>query len=88
MSVLCDVSLTFSLLFVKGQTLVTVNCITTWEGVYQFTYEVNWGGGGICDSQDNILKACQDPGSPYVDNQVFMMTYAKCPSVQTSKAQG
>ncbi|XP_005095831.1 uncharacterized protein LOC101854317 [Aplysia californica] len=69
------------------QTLKTVNCIDTWEGVYQFTYEVNWGGGGICDHPDNRLKACQDPGSVYVDNQVFLMTYARCPGVQTSKSE-
>ncbi|CAL1544750.1 unnamed protein product [Lymnaea stagnalis] len=69
------------------QTLKTVNCITTWEGVYQFTYEVNWGGGGICDNPDSIVKACQDPGSAYVDNQVFLITYARCPSVQTSRSQ-
>ncbi|BFY99325.1 hypothetical protein BsWGS_02365 [Bradybaena similaris] len=69
------------------ETYRTVNCISTWEGVYQFTYEVDWGGGGICDNKDNLLKACQDPGSPYVDNQVFMITYARCPSVQTSKSE-
>ena len=70
-----------------GQTLRTVNCIDTWEGVYQFTYEVSWGGGGICDAPDSRIKACQDPGSAYVDNQVFLMTYARCPGVQTSKSE-
>ncbi|KAK7508265.1 hypothetical protein BaRGS_00000504 [Batillaria attramentaria] len=69
------------------QTLRTINCITTFEGVYQFTYEVSWGGGGICDNLDSQLKACQDPGSPYVDNEVFFMTYARCPEVQTSFSQ-
>ncbi|PVD22670.1 hypothetical protein C0Q70_15925 [Pomacea canaliculata] len=64
-----------------------VNCITTFEGVYQFTYEVSWGGGGICDNQDSQIKACQDPGSAYVDNEVFYMTYSRCPEVQTSYSQ-
>ena len=77
----------FLLLFPLGQTLVTVNCITTFEGVYQFTYEVSWGGGGICDTQDSQVKACQDPGSAYVDNEVFFMTYSRCAEVQTSYSQ-
>ncbi|KAH3847544.1 hypothetical protein DPMN_089869, partial [Dreissena polymorpha] len=63
---------------------VYINCISTFEGVYQFTYEVNYGGGGICDSPNNIIQACQDPGSSYIDNQVFRMTYAVCRDVSTS----
>ncbi|KAK3088306.1 hypothetical protein FSP39_017300 [Pinctada imbricata] len=62
-----------------------VNCITTFEGVYQFSYEVDEGGGGICNNPNSQIKACQDPGSPYVDNQVFRMTYQKCETVSTSK---
>ncbi|XP_050400479.1 uncharacterized protein LOC126817508 [Patella vulgata] len=69
------------------QTIQTVNCISTFEGVYQFTYEVNTGGGGICNSEESTLEACQDPGSEYVDNEVFLMNYGKCPDVQTSKKQ-
>ncbi|XP_076462580.1 uncharacterized protein LOC143294945 [Babylonia areolata] len=69
------------------QNLQTVNCITTFEGMYQFTYEVSWGGGGICDNLDSQIRACQDPGSAYVDNEVFFMTYARCPSVTTSYSQ-
>lgn len=63
--------------------LKDVNCITTWEGMYRFTYEVDVGGG-ICDSPDNVLTACQDPGSSYVDNRVFSMNFARCPGIQTS----
>ncbi|KAJ8306456.1 hypothetical protein KUTeg_017001 [Tegillarca granosa] len=62
-----------------------INCITTFEGVYQFSYEVDVGGGGICNNPKSQIKACQDPGSPYVDNQVFRMTYAKCADVSTSR---
>jgi hypothetical protein len=46
------------------------------------------GGGGICDSDDSILIACQEPGSPYVDNEVFTMDFAKCPAVQSSANLG
>ena len=64
---------------------VNVNCISTFEGVYQFTYEVDYGGGGICDNEDSQIRACQDPGSSYVDNQVFRIQYAKCRDVATSQ---
>lgn len=74
-------------MFTSGKALEIVNCKQTFEGVYQFSYEVNFGGGGICDNQDSIIKACQEPGSPYVDNQVFEMRFAKCSDVTSSSNQ-
>jgi hypothetical protein len=73
----------FSSLF-AGINLQTVNCKVTWEGTYQFTYEVDYGGGGICNSSGSAVVACQEPGSVYVDNQVFTMYFGKCPVVSTS----
>lgn len=61
-----------------------MNCKNTFEGVYNFTYEWNVGGGGICASPLSIIMACQEPGSPYVDNQVFTMKYGRCPDISTS----
>ena len=65
----------------------TVNCKQTFEGVYSFTYEVDQAGGGICDSDQSVIVACQEPGSPYVDNQVFNMNFGKCPEVSSSSNQ-
>lgn len=76
--------LTLYLQFVE-QSLEKINCVTTFEGVYQFSYEVDTGGGGICNHPDSQIKACQEPGSKYVDNEVFVMTYRKCLDVSTSK---
>jgi len=71
-----------------GITIQTVNCKVTWEGTYRFSYEVELGGGGICDSPGSAVVACQEPGSVYVDNQVFTMYFGKCPMVTTSVNQG
>jgi len=68
-------------------TLQTVNCKTTWEGTFGFSYEVDEGGGGICNSTMNAIVACQQPGSPYVDNQVFTMNFGKCKEVTSSLNQ-
>ena len=75
-------------LFITEKTLTTVNCKNTFEGVYHFTYEWDIGGGGICNSPHSQLVACQEPGSPYVDNEVFTMSYGKCPEVTTSENKG
>ena len=73
--------------FLVEQRIEKINCVTTVEGVYQFSYEVDQGGGGICNHPDSQIKACQEPGSPYIDNEVFLMTYRKCLDVSTSKNQ-
>ena len=67
-----------------GITLRTVNCKQTWEGTYRFRYEVEEGGGSICDSPGSAVVACQEPGSVYVDNQVFRIFFGRCSDVSTS----
>ena len=71
-------------LIIVGKELAVVNCRTTFEGVYRFTYEIDFGGGGICDNGNSHVIACQEPGSQYVDNQIFHMNFAKCPDVGSS----
>lgn len=82
LSSICQLTL---YLYFPEQSLEKINCVTTFEGVYQFSYEVDTGGGGICNHPDSQIKACQEPGSQYVDNDVFVMTYRKCLDVSTSK---
>lgn len=82
LSSICQLTL---YLYFPEQSLEKINCVTTFEGVYQFSYEVDTGGGGICNHPDSQIKACQEPGSQYVDNEVFVMTYRKCLDVSTSK---
>lgn len=71
------------------RTVTKMNCLTTIEGIYRFSYEV--GGsqslGGICDNPKNRIEACQNPGATSVDNTLFSMNYAKCKDVSTSTDQ-
>ncbi len=41
----------------------TVNCKNTFEGIYNFTYEMQEGGGGICAHPNSVIVACQEPGT-------------------------
>lgn len=68
---------------------IKMNCITTLEGVYQFSYEIFGADtvAGICNNPNSRIEACQDPGSAYVDNRMFYMNYTKCYGVSTSKDQ-
>ncbi|OAF71739.1 hypothetical protein A3Q56_00488 [Intoshia linei] len=68
-----------------SKTQKTVSCRSTFDGIYRFKYEVDIGGGGICDNPASKLVACQRPGSFYLDNQIFKMHFAPCIQVSTSK---
>ncbi|XP_005095832.1 uncharacterized protein LOC101854563 [Aplysia californica] len=67
----------------KDQT-PSLNCIDSIEGTFQFSYEIGGGGGGICNHSQNVLDACQVPGSPNYDNLAFSMSFKKCPAQQNS----
>jgi hypothetical protein len=72
-------------LHVSGRDIRKVNCNEMfWEGIYQFSYEMYIGGGGVCNNTNSLIKACQDYGCPYVDNEVFLMKYSSCPNVYAS----
>ena len=50
-------------MFVAGVEYETVNCKNTFEGIYNFTYEMQEGGGGICAHPNSVIVACQEPGT-------------------------
>jgi hypothetical protein len=62
------------------------NCKTWIEGQFHFTYEVDKGGGGICDSRDSVVNATQRQGSAYLDNTYLIMTFGVCPGIMNTGA--
>lgn len=71
-------SVSFS--FIDTKTL-TVDCISSIEGLFQFSYEVMESGGGICNNSESTLEACQIPGSPNYDNKDLRMHYKACKDI-------
>lgn len=61
-----------------AENLLNVNCKNTFEGYFHFSYEQQ-DNEGICDNVENRILACQEPGSPYKDNEVFLQEFRKCP---------
>ena len=50
------------------------------HGIFPFSYEWNKNESS-CNNSENQIIAYQEPGSPYVYNQVFMMKFRECPGV-------
>lgn len=69
-----------------GQGYEPQNCKTWIEGQFHFTYEVDKGGGGICDSRDSVINATQRQGSAYLDNTYLIMTFGVCPGIMNTGA--
>ena len=68
----------------SGKGYKVVNCKNTFEGAYNFSYEMQTGGGGICHSPQSSIIACQIPGSILKDNNIFYMTFGRCEEISTS----
>ncbi|XP_055999741.1 uncharacterized protein LOC130047955 [Ostrea edulis] len=72
-------------LFRKSPQKMNCNDILVFDGIYQFSYEMEYRDDGVCNSSKSQIEACQVDGSPYVDNEVFHITYDSCPGVSTPR---
>ncbi|XP_014475353.1 PREDICTED: uncharacterized protein LOC106744823 [Dinoponera quadriceps] len=56
-----------------------MNCRSSLEGVWQFTYQNRFRFTGECNNPDAYIKSCQSPGNQFfITNQKFNITYKKC----------
>ncbi|XP_040564488.2 LOW QUALITY PROTEIN: uncharacterized protein [Lepeophtheirus salmonis] len=61
------------------ETYTPVNCRSSIEGVFQFTYQLRWAFTGDCSHNEQQIHSCQNVGSQFlISNQKFNVTYRKC----------
>ncbi|XP_026473212.1 uncharacterized protein LOC113377199 [Ctenocephalides felis] len=62
-----------------SENYVPVNCRSSLEGVWQFTYQNRFQFTGECNSPDATIRSCQAAGSQFlISNQKFNITYREC----------
>lgn len=58
---------------------IPLNCRSSLEGVWQFTYQNRFRFTGECNNPDAQIKSCQTAGSQFlITNQKFNITYKQC----------
>ncbi|XP_014250754.1 uncharacterized protein LOC106667362 [Cimex lectularius] len=58
---------------------VPVNCRSSLEGVWKFSYQNRFTFTGECTHPDAYIKSCQEPGNQFlITNQKFNITYKRC----------
>lgn len=61
---------------------IPLNCRSSLEGVWQFTYQNRFRFTGECNNPDAQIKSCQTPGTQFlITNQKFNITYKRCPGM-------
>lgn len=62
-----------------NENFVPINCRSSLEGVWQFTYQNRFRFTGVCDKPDARIHSCQTAGTQFlITNQKFNITYQQC----------
>ncbi|XP_002137422.3 uncharacterized protein udt isoform X1 [Drosophila pseudoobscura] len=62
-----------------NENFVPINCRSSLEGVWHFTYQNRFRFTGVCDQPDARIQSCQTAGTQFlIQNQKFNITYQKC----------
>lgn len=65
-----------------SETPTPVNCRSSLEGVWQFTYQNRFRFTGECNHPEARIRSCQDVGSQFlITTQKFNITYKECPGM-------
>ncbi|KAF6198608.1 hypothetical protein GE061_008360 [Apolygus lucorum] len=66
-----------------SENYVPVNCRSSLEGVWKFTYQNRFRFTGECSHPDAYIKSCQQPGNQFlITNQKFNISYKKCDGME------
>ncbi|XP_023246365.1 uncharacterized protein LOC106640859 [Copidosoma floridanum] len=66
-----------------SENFVPVNCRSSLEGVWQFTYQNKFRFTGECNNPDAQIRSCQTAGTQFfITNQKFNITYKQCPGMK------
>ncbi|XP_020295497.1 uncharacterized protein LOC109860657 [Pseudomyrmex gracilis] len=72
-----------------SENYVPVNCRSSLEGVWHFTYQNRFRFTGECDNPDAQIKSCQTAGTQFlISNQKFNITYKKCAGMEEHTFDG
>jgi len=63
-----------------------INCRSSIEGVFQFTYQQRFTATGICTHPEQQIHSCQNIGSQFlISNQKFNLTLKHCEGMEWTK---
>jgi len=69
-----------------SESYTPINCRSSIEGVFQFTYQYRFVSTGICTVPEQRIHSCQNIGSQFlISNQKFNVTYKKCDGMEWTK---
>jgi len=69
-----------------SESYTPINCRSSIEGVFKFTYQYRFVATGICSHPEQIIHSCQNIGSQFlISNQKFNVTYKKCDGMEWTK---
>ena len=69
-----------------SESYTPINCRSSIEGVFKFTYQYRFVATGICEHPEQIIHSCQNIGSQFlISNQKFNVTYKKCDGMEWTK---
>ena len=69
-----------------SESYTPINCRSSIEGVFKFTYQYRFVATGICEHPEQVIHSCQNIGSQFlISNQKFNVTYKKCDGMEWTK---
>lgn len=66
-----------------NENYIPINCRSSLEGVWQFTYQNRFRFTGECNQPDARIQSCQTAGTQFlITNQKFNISYQKCEGME------